>query len=126
MFFQKFGKFSQQGDRMSSAAINWASALIARERVVTGVNKPALIVSVARKARVTPGQIEGAIRGRVKDLKSRFIERIRLAFITEATAEINRLAHEIQIARQSGLRPDDDAVIAAQAAMDRLQEALEG
>lgn len=111
---------------MSMAAINWAEALVAKERVALGVNKPEAINSVARKARVSPGQIEGAIRGRVKDLKARFIERIRLAFISEATAEMNRLAHEIQMARQTGRRPDDGAVIAAQAAMARLQEALEG
>jgi hypothetical protein len=126
MFFHDFGKNLHKGDGMSSATIQMAEELIRRERIISGRNKPEAIAEVARRASVTPGQLEGAIRGRVKDLKGRFIERIRIAFIQETTREIGRLTHDLQIAGESGLAPDDRAVVAAKAAIAKLEAALGG
>ena len=109
---------------MSNATIQMTEEMIRRERIAFGPTKPQAISAIANRAKVSSGQIEGAIRGRVKDLKLGFVERITVLFITETTREIQRLTHELSIARLSGLSVDDGAVVAARAAMEKLQEAI--
>lgn len=104
--------------------VSMAEHMIRRERIKSGITKPQAMAVIARRANVSQGQIEGAIRGRVKDLKARFVERVRAAFIEEATKEINRLTHDIQIARQIGMGADDRKIQAARTAMADLQAVL--
>lgn len=125
MFFHRFGKNCRKDRAMSAAVIGWAEALIARERG-TGLSKPEAIKRVSARARVSPGQIEGLLRGRVKDPKVTFAERLRAAFIHETRLEIERLAHALETASQAGLDPDCRQVRKARLAMARLNEALGG
>ncbi len=108
---------------MSGQAMTWAEALVARQRGA-GLARPEAIRRAALRARVSPGQLEGLIRGRVKDPKLGVVERIRAAFITETRREIERLTHELAKASAAGLAADCREVGKARAAMARLQEAL--
>jgi len=123
MFFHEFGKNCR--GRTMSAVVTWAEALIARERR-TGMTKPEAIRRMASRAKVSPGQVEGLIRGRVKDPKLGLVERIRAAFIIETRREIERLSHELEKASQAGLDPDCREISKARLAMARLREALGG
>ncbi len=106
-----------------SITVEWTEALVERERRRTP-NKEKAIAAVARLARVSPGQIEGLLRGRVKDPKISFAERIRAAFIAETAREIDRLSHELDTAKKLGIGADDRAFLAAKAALARLQNAM--
>lgn len=108
---------------MTGQAITWAEALVSRERVA-GLTRPEAIRRAAIRARVSPGQIEGLMRGRVKDPKLGVVERIRAAFITETRREIERLTHELAKASAAGVAADCREVGKARAAMARLKEAL--
>lgn len=108
---------------MSSAAVGWAEALVEREQR-DGLTKPEATRRAAVRARISPGQLEGLLRGRVKDPKTGTVERIRSAFIAATTREIERLSNELERARAAGLDPDCREVRKARAAMARLQEAL--
>lgn len=110
---------------MSNAASCWAEALVSRERR-SGATKPESIRRAARRARVSPGQIEGLLRGRVKDPKTSLVERLRAAFISEAAREIERLNHEIMLARKAGLGSDHGALREARSAIRALETALAG
>lgn len=123
MFFHDSGKNCRKGRAMSSAAFSWAEALVEREQRA-GLTKPEATRRAASRAHVSPGQLEGLLRGRVKDPKIGTVERIRFAFIAATTREIERLSHELSKARAAGLDPDCREVRAARAAMARLSQAL--
>ena len=110
---------------MSSAVLSMTEALVGRARAA-GATKPEAIARAARLARVSPGAIEGVLRGRVKGLKLSFAEGIRSAFIHETAREIERLRHDLEMARAAGLAADAREVRAARAAMARLRAALDG
>ncbi len=122
MFFHQYGKNCRKGSAMA-AVIGWAQALIAREQG-HGVTRVVAIRRAASRARVSAGQIEGLVRGRVKDPKVGVVERIRHAFITETRREIERLTHELETAAAAGVAADCREVGKARAAMARLKEAL--
>jgi len=123
MFFHDSGKNCR--GRFMSMAAGWADWLIDRERKA-GLSRPEAQRRAAHVARVSHGQIEGLVRGRVKDPKAGVVERIRQAFIREATREMERLSHELEKANAAGLAPDCREVAKARAAMARLSQALGG
>lgn len=122
--FQKFGRFCQKGKIMTGAAV-WASALVERERR-DGRTKLESIRRAARRAHVSPGQIEGLLRGRVKDPRASLVERLRAAFITETAREIERLRHEILLAGEAGVDADESTLRKARLAVAALDDLLSG
>lgn len=75
---------------------------------------------VARKVSSSPGFFENLQRGRIKSVPSWLMRKLRDALVEELQTEVQKLQHEIHLARQTGEGPDSDAIFAAEA---RLAEA---
>ena len=83
---------------------------------------------VANRIGVAPGTLENLRRLRTKIVPSWMMNRIRAEFIAVLQSEIQRLSHEIQIARQTGTDHRDDLLASAEtqlaAARQVFDEAL--
>ena len=83
---------------------------------------------VANRIGVAPGTLENLRRLRTKIVPSWMMNRIRAEFIAVLQSEIQRLEHEIQIARQTGTDHRDDLLASAEtqlaAARQVFDEAL--
>lgn len=75
---------------------------------------------VARKVSSSPGFFENLQRGRIKSVPAWLMRKLRDALISELQGEVQKLQHEIHLARQTGEGPDSDAIFAA---ATRLAEA---
>lgn len=114
-------------DEMSAlefTAREWATALETTERKRSGASIPNARRSVARRIGVAPGSLENLSRGRTKGVRAFLYERIRAAFIRECEQELKRLAHELEMARQAGLRVDGDEVGEIEAHFAAIKELL--
>ena len=119
--------YPRNEDEMSaidSAARDWTAALEDRERSRSGASLPIARRAVARRLGVAPGSLENLRRGRTKGVRAWLFERLRAAFIREAQQEINRLQHELDIARQSGMDPRDDQTCEVAAHIEALRALL--
>lgn len=106
------------------SARDWASALEEREQTRSGVSRPNARRSVARRIGVAPGSLENLCRGRSKGVRAYLYEAIRAAFIRECEHEMARLAHELEMARQAGLRSDSDEIGEIEAHFAAIKELL--
>ncbi len=114
-------------DEMSTlelSARDWASALEEREQTRSGVSLPNARATVARRIGVAPGSLENLRRGRSKGVRAFLYEKIRAAFIRECEQEMARLAHELEMARQAGLRSDSVEIGEIKAHFAALRELL--
>ena len=81
---------------------------------------------VANRIGVAPGTLENLRRLRTKIVPNWLMNRIRAEFIAVLQSEIQRLEHEIQIARQTGMDHRDDDLAKAEAQLASAKEILEG
>jgi hypothetical protein len=81
---------------------------------------------VADRLGVAPGTLENLRRLRTKIVPNWLMNRIRAEFIAVLQSEIQRLEHEIQIARQTGMDHRDDDLAKAEAQLAAAKEILEG
>lgn len=81
---------------------------------------------LARRLKTSPGTLENIKRLRTKLLPSWLMNRIRAEFVSVLQSEIQRLEHEIHIARQAGMDNRDDAISAAAAQLAAARKILEG
>lgn len=114
-------------DEMSTielSARDWAAALETKERNRSGDSIPTARRSVARRIGVAPGSLENLSRGRSKGVRAFLYEKIRAAFIRECEQEMARLAHELELARQAGLRVDGVEIGEIEAHFAAIKELL--
>jgi hypothetical protein len=81
---------------------------------------------VASKLRITASAAHFIRRGRRKIVPSWLMDKIIALFIETAQAELRAIEHEIEVARQIGLDPRDDALLAAKTRAASLVAILEG
>lgn len=70
-----------------------------------GVDVPAARRAVAADLHVSPSKVERAEKGRFKTVGAWLFDRVRGLVIREIENEIQRLTHELEIARQCGADP---------------------
>lgn len=80
-----------------------------------GVNTIEARRAVASRCGIAPGTLENLRRERAKVVPHWIMARVRAAFIAILQSEIQRLEHDITIARQVGLDDRDDDLAAAAA-----------
>ena len=101
-----------------------AARLVWRERYRSHLDLPTAIKTVARRVGIAPGSLENLVRGRAKKVTLSVAEAIRAAVVSDLSAEIERLQHELDIARQSGVHPVEagkvEALLAEAKALLRL------
>jgi hypothetical protein len=66
--------------------------------------------SLASKLQIGIGTFENLVRERVKACDGRIRDRLQALLVSELEAEIKRLTHELEIARQSGAPLNSDEV----------------
>jgi microcompartment protein CcmL/EutN len=115
-------KFRTMVTNMSSA-IALAQNLERRERG-RGFPVKAARARLADKLRVGYGTFENLVRGRVKTVDASIRDRLQALLIREIEAEIQRLQHELEIARQTGARLDSDQVCEIETHIQKAQALL--
>lgn len=107
-----------------SALATWTEALEESEAKRRGCSREIARPFLASRLKVLPGTIENIIRGRVKEPRERIKDAVRNAFIREMEMEIQRLSHEIEMARASGARPDDHEIVEAKAHIEAAKRLM--
>lgn len=97
-----------------------------REARRLGVTVAAARANIARRLNEAPGSLENLRRARSKSPRFSLVEKVRQLFIAELSAEIQRLNHEIDMARQGGMSPDCDEILAAQTHIEAAKELIGG
>lgn len=82
--------------------------------------------NVAKRIGVSPGTLENLRRLRVKVVPNWLMNKIRSELIAVLQLEIQRLEHEVHLARQIGLGHCDDTLIAAETQLAKVREILVG
>lgn len=78
---------------------------------------------LARMIGVSPGTLESLRRNRLKDT-DQLEKKINGAWVKHLEAEIAALTHELEMARQRGLRPDADEILAAETCLAQARKLL--
>lgn len=91
------------GDSMTTATA-LARSLERRERTRVD-SMPVARQRLAGKLRIGVGTLENIVRGRVKRIDAAIRDRLQALLVRELEAEIARLTHELEIARQGGSHP---------------------
>lgn len=95
-----------------------------REAIKLGLPLKAVRERVARRISSSPGFLENLRRGRIKNVPSWLMQRLRDAMVSELTSEIQRLEHEIAIAKQIGVDPREDEISKAAAQIAETKKLL--
>jgi len=123
MFIPKSGTFVQD-DPMSSAMMI-AQSLERRERTrVSSLDQARR--RVADRLKIGVGTFENLVRGRVKRIDATIRDRLQALLVRELEGEIARLTHELEIARQSGLRLDSEQICEVETHLARAMATLRG
>lgn len=117
-------RINERVDSMSSAVAT-AKTLERRERARTSSIQVAR-QTLATKLRVGVGTLENLIRGRVKRIDAEIKSRLDALLIRELEAEIARLTHDLEVARQSGAHPVSQHVGAIEAHLLAARSLLSG
>lgn len=107
---------------MASAYLTRTEDLFAKQR---GARVEDIRPTVASKLRITVSAADFIRRGRRKVVPSWLMENIVRLFIEAAQAELRAIEHDIEIARQIGMDPRDDALVAAKTRAASLVKILE-
>lgn len=81
---------------------------------------------VARKVSSSPGFFENLQRGRIKSVPAWLMRKMRDALVEALQTEVQKLQHEIHLARQTGEGPDSDAIFEAEARLVEAKKILGG
>jgi hypothetical protein len=110
---------------IEEAARKWATELEAKEARRSGVSIRLARKTVAKRMNLAPGTLENLKNRRLKGVRVYVFERIRAAFMREAEAEIARLEHGLEVARQIGMDARAGEVREMEADIAALYEAAE-
>lgn len=108
-----------------ATAERWTRVLEKAEAKRLGVPEKDARKSLARKLKASPGTLENIRRLRTKLVPHWLMARMRGEFIAALQMEIQRLEHEIHLARQTGMDHRDDALCAAEAQLQSARRILE-
>lgn len=116
-------------DKLTAAAINdvareWARAMEGREVARSGTILSIARKAVARRIGVPAGTLETLRSGRRKGVPAWLFQKLQSSVINEIKAEIERCAHELEMARQCGLDPRSDEMAALETAMSRARKVI--
>jgi hypothetical protein len=92
----------------------------------TGVKRPVARAALAREWRVPFWTLTNFRRGRLKDLRSGVREHIRAGVIRGIETEIQRLQHDLLVARQSGAALPEAQILQASVALEQARAFLKG
>lgn len=107
-------------DEPMSSAFVFAQALERKERTrVTSVKLARQ--AIADRLRIGVGTFENLVRGRVKSVDAAIRDRLQALLCRELEAEIARLSHDLQIARQGGAPPTSAEVAEAESLLAKAQ-----
>lgn len=81
---------------------------------------------IAGRLGVSPGTLENIRRLRTKVVPNWLMSRVRAEFVSVLQLEIQRLKHEISIARQTGADHRDDTLASAETQLAKAKAILEG
>lgn len=73
---------------------------------------------------VGSGTLENLMRARVKSVPHWLMQRLRSVLADALASEMRRLQHEIDLCRQTGVDPRDDALAQAEAHLAKARAAL--
>lgn len=104
----------------------FATSLENAEARRLGVNGTEARRRVASRIGVAPGTLENIRRLRTKIVPNWLMNKVRSELIAVLQLEIQRLEHEVHVARQTGLGNRDDALIAAETQLAKARQALDG
>jgi ABC-type taurine transport system ATPase subunit len=113
----------------SAATIEQARALaqgLERRERIQGSGVDAARTALARKVGVTPATWRNLVRGRLKRLDAWMRDRLQALLVRELEAEIARLSHELQMARQGGLPLNSQHVSEAETYLAKVKAILNG
>ena len=119
---------SEEMDKMTADTMPraWVERLEKTEAARSGVPVTVARRAVARRLGVSPGTVENIRRGRTKGVRAWIADRVANAVIREIENEIRGLSHELQCARQCGLRTGEGEIDEIQADLAALTLALKG
>jgi hypothetical protein len=117
-------KFGTNEPNMT-CAISMAQNLERKERA-RGLSVAVARQSLARKLRVGGGTFERLVRGRIKRVDAGIRDRLQALLVRELEAEIARLTHELEIARQSGASFASLEISEVETHLARAKEILSG
>jgi hypothetical protein len=122
----KGGEFNQMSASADIAtAEKWTRVLEEKEARRLGVPTKDARRSLARKLKASPGTLENIRRFRTKLVPHWLMSKLRGEFVAALQLEIQRLEHEIHLARQTGMDHRDDALSAAEAQLQSARKILE-
>ena len=109
-----------------STVNRFASALEDSEARRLGINIPAARRRIAGRIGVSPGTLENIRRLRTKIIPSWLMNKVRAELVSVLQLEIQRLEHEVHLARQIGSDHRDDALASAETQLASVRKILEG
>jgi hypothetical protein len=118
-------KISMNAATYDARVTRWSKQTWETRRKRRGIAPDDAQTELARELKVSPGRVERARKGRIKNSATWFYERVRAAFIRELEAEIARLSQEIFLARQSGMDARDEPLEGAEAALASVRKLIE-
>lgn len=113
----------RQKVRNMNAAYDIERAAIFARRLVDieadrhGIGAELAKARIARREGVPASTLDNIVRGRVKQVAAWVRDRLAQAVVREIQQEINKLEHELQIARLSADQPRDADLLAAETAL---------
>lgn len=106
-------------------ASRWLHVAQSTRARVEGKPARAMLDPMSRELGITPSKFERILKGRFKSVPTWLYERIRRAMIRALEAEMRRLESELAVARLCSVAPDDDEILAAQAALNAARSLVE-
>ena len=108
------------------ATVNrFTASLVEREARHHGLTKAEAEKKIANRIGVSQGTLENIRRLRTKIVPNWLMNKVRVELISVLQLEVQRLEHEIHVARQTGSGNRDDEIIAAAAQLAKARQALE-
>lgn len=112
--------------QMRTCVVELAGRIVAREAAYSGAKKPDAMRVVAQHMGLSASTLANLFAGKIKDTRGRIELAVRAYFLRQLEAEIARLTHELEVVRLGALRPDDDAIFAAEAALATARRLIGG
>ena len=109
---------------MSVALKKWVDEIEVREALRGNLKRPDARAQLARRWKISFWTLTNLRRGRLKNLSGEVRDKIWAGIIREYEQEISRITHELQIARQCGMAPCGDEMLALETAVAKANEIL--
>jgi hypothetical protein len=119
------GRFDMNATSDMATVNRLARAIEDQEARRLGIPVPLARMRVANRIGVAPGTLENLRRMRTKIVPNWLMNRLRAEFVLVLQSEIQRLEHEIHIARQTGADHRDDMLASAEAQLAAARQVFD-